>query len=535
MTTRRELMQLSLFAATAAKSATAAAVSRPGNTWGRGFEGQRKADLGDGRFLNPILAGDHPDPTILKDGEDYYMIFTSFESYPGLTVWHSRDLVSWSPQGPALTTPLGSVLAVDLCKHGGRYYIYIPVIPTAISRGFDKPRIFVIHSAGIQGPWSEPIELDISGHIDPGHVVGEDGKRYLFLNGVSRVRLTDDGLAIDGTIEHVYDGWKYPDDWIAEAYALEGPKLVRRGGWFYLISAVGGTAGPPTGHMVIVARSRSIHGPWENCPNNPIVRTRDATERWWSRGHATFVEGPGGDWWMVYHGYENGYWTLGRQALLEPISWTRDDWPRALGGDLSRPLNKPRGGTAVTHGSALSDDFRVNRLGTQWSFYAPGPGEASRARLESGVLVLVGKGREPADASPLTCLVGDHAYEISVEVETTGDCRAGLLLFYSRRLYCGMGYDGADLTTYRSGMPIVYWRESAPAAGKLHMKIVNDRNIVTLYYSADGTTWTRHGLRMETSGYHTNTADELLSLRPALLATGTGEARFRTFRYRSLP
>src|SRR3546814_17757621 len=98
-----------------------------------------------------------------------------------------------------------------------------------------------------------------------------------------------------------------------------------------MITAVGGTAGPPTGHMVIAARSKSIHGPWENCPANPLVRTRSAVEKWWSRGHATLVEGPAGDWWSVYHGYENGYWTLGRQALLDPVEWTDDGWLRMNG------------------------------------------------------------------------------------------------------------------------------------------------------------------------------------------------------------
>jgi xylan 1,4-beta-xylosidase len=97
----------------------AAAATR--REWGSGFEGQRKADRGDGTFLNPIMAGDYPDPTILKDGDDYYMTFTTFESYPGLILWHSRDLVNWSPIGPAITKPLGSVLAADLCKHDGRY------------------------------------------------------------------------------------------------------------------------------------------------------------------------------------------------------------------------------------------------------------------------------------------------------------------------------------------------------------------------------------------------------------------------------
>ena len=132
----------------------------------------------------------------------------------------------------------------------------------------------MIHADAMSGPWSEPIDLGIRGAIDPGHVVGEDGTRYLFTSGVRRIQLADDGLSTVGELEKVYDGWRYPDEWITEAYALEGPKLFRRNEWFYLVSAVGGTAGPPTGHMVIVARSRSVHGPWENHPRNPIARTR---------------------------------------------------------------------------------------------------------------------------------------------------------------------------------------------------------------------------------------------------------------------
>ncbi|HMA45724.1 MAG TPA: glycosyl hydrolase family 28 protein, partial [Frankiaceae bacterium] len=94
--------------------------------WGRGSEGQRRADLGDGCYLNPIFAGDHPDPSVLKDGADYYMTFSSFDAYPGLVVWHSRDLVNWQPVGPALSRNLGSVWAPDLVKHGRRYYVYFP-------------------------------------------------------------------------------------------------------------------------------------------------------------------------------------------------------------------------------------------------------------------------------------------------------------------------------------------------------------------------------------------------------------------------
>ena len=396
--------------------------------WARGVEGQRKADLGDGSFLNPIVAGDRPDPTVLKDGDDYYMTFSSFHSYPGLVIWHSTDLVNWAPVGPTLHKNLGDIWAVDLCKHDGRYFIYIPANPTG--KGWS---IFVIWADDIAGPWSEPVDLDISGSIDPGHVVGEDGRRYLFVNGIRKIRLTDDGLATDGELVDSYNPWRYPDHWITENFAPEGPKLLWRDGWLYLITAVGGTAGPPTGHMVIAARSRSVHGPWEHCPSNPLVRTQSNEEPWWSRGHATVVEGPAGDWWMVYHGYENGFRTLGRQTLLDPVEWTADGWLRAKGSDLSRPLAKPGGGKTSVSGYALSGGFSAKRLGVHWCFHQPGPNEMQRAVFKNDTLRLPAAGASPTDSSPLTCIVGERAYQAEVTLELEGE---GALTLEEYTLFC---------------------------------------------------------------------------------------------------
>lgn len=92
-----------------------------------GIEGQRRADLGNGFYCNPIIAGDHADPTVLKDGDDYYMTHSSFVSSPGVVIWHSRDLVNWTPVCAAQSQFLGDVWAMDLVKHRGRYFIYIPI------------------------------------------------------------------------------------------------------------------------------------------------------------------------------------------------------------------------------------------------------------------------------------------------------------------------------------------------------------------------------------------------------------------------
>ena len=201
----------------------------------RGFDNQRVPDLGNGTFLNPVVSGDRPDPAILKDGADYYMTFSTFDAYPGLTIWHSRDLVNWRPLEAALTRNIGSVWAPSLHKDKGRYLLYIPV------KAKPQNDIFVAWADDITGPWSDPIPLGLPNHIDPCHAVAEDGSRWLFLSGGDRVRLSGDNLSLAGAVEHVYDPWRYPSDWIVEGFSPEGPKIHHIGGWYYMITAVGGT------------------------------------------------------------------------------------------------------------------------------------------------------------------------------------------------------------------------------------------------------------------------------------------------------
>ncbi len=493
--------------------------------WGLGVEGQRKADLGNGYYLNPIVSGDHPDPSILKDGDDYYMTFSSFDAYPGLVLWHSRDLVNWQPIGPTLFKNVGSVWAPDLVKHGSRYYIYFPGIGPYRST-------YVIWADDIRGPWSEPIDLK-NPRIDPGHAVGPDGRRYLFLSAGYMVPLADDGLAIVGPEKKVYPGWRYPEDWIVEGFAQEGPKILKKGDYYYQVLAQGGTAGPPTGHMIVAARSKTLEGPWEDSPYNPIVRAMSAEERWWSKGHGTLVEGPDGRWWIVYHAYERGYYNLGRQALLEPVEWLDDGWFRAAKYDPGRPIPKPVPASTGKHGLAFSGPFTPDRMGLQWSFYKGTDADRDRCRFEDGALVLRAKGTSPADSSPLWFVTGDRAYEIEVEIDADPGATAGLLLFYNSRLYMGLGVSATRFIQHNYGLD----RPGAKpdhVGQSLHVRLRNDHHIVTIHYSTDGRRWERYDRGFEVSGYHHNVGYDFLSLRPALYAAGSGEVRFRNFRYRAL-
>jgi beta-xylosidase len=159
----------------------------------------------------------------------------------------------------------------------------------------------------------------------------------------------------------------------------------------------------------------------------------------------------------------------------------------------------------------------------------------SRVRYEDNAMVVRAKGSQPFDSSPLSFLPGDQAYQVEVDMEISGGAQAGLLLFYNKRLYCGLGYNADSFVMHRYGLER---KQGQPAVSgnRCLMRIANDRHIVTIHTSHDGgRSWQKFGVQMEVSGYHHNVAYDFLSLRPALYVAGKGEARFRNLVYRALP
>jgi beta-xylosidase len=237
---------------------------------------------------------------------------------------------------------------------------------------------------------------------------------------------------------------------------------------------------------------------------------------------------------MVYHAYENGFYNLGRQTLLEPIEWLNDGWFRPAAADAAQPIPKPIPSSVGPHGLAYSDDFSTNRMGVQWSFYGGGAADRERYRYDGDGLVLTAKGTSPSDSSPLWFVTGDHAYEVEVEIVADPEATAGLLLFYNRRLYVGLGVSPKNFIMHSYGLD----RPGAKPGGvgqRVYLRLRNDRHIVSVHYSTDGVTWELFDRRWEVSGYHHNVGYDFLSLRPALYASGKGNVRFKNFRYRALP
>lgn len=462
-----------------------------------------------------ILRGDYPDPSIIRNGQDYYMTHSPFVYTPGFMIWHSRDLMNWEPVARAMTDVVGSAMAPDLVKYGGKYYIYFPA----------AGKNWVIWASNIRGPWSKPIPLEVSG-IDPGHAVDEDGKRYLFLSAGQRVLLSDDGLSVVGKKEQIYAGWEYPKDWKTEGVYLESPKIFHRGEYFYLVSAEGGTAGPPTSHMVVAARSKSINGPWENSPYNPIVHTYSADEPWWSKGHGTVIDDVNGNWWIVYHAYQNGYYTLGRQTLLEPIEWLDDGWFRTA--KTASPIAAV--GVPVAHGMELSDDFSGKELGLQWMTWRNF--DPKSIFLKNGSLHLVAKGIGPQDARLLLVTATDPSYEVQVEVMLEKGSIGGSILFYNEKAFAGMSCDGERFTIYKTATETSQYQNRF--GSHFFLKIVNRKNACDFLASADGRDWATVQAGVDVSEMHHNNFKGFFALRPALMAAGSGEVKFKGFQYRNL-
>ncbi|MBR1703617.1 MAG: family 43 glycosylhydrolase [Lachnospiraceae bacterium] len=302
-------------------------------------------------YKNPIRTGFFPDPSIVRVGEDYYMVNSTFVYFPCIPVSHSKDLIHWEIIGHAITEPEWCMLdgieggrgywAPDISYADGRFYI------TATYRLNDDGTVYrkqiVVSSEKPEGPYSKPAIIDEDG-IDPSIFTDEDGRHYMLLNRGARIfELNEDCTKQISEAELLY----YGDN----KRAPEGPHLLRKDGYYYLFEAEGGT-GP--GHRITVSRSRTLKGNYEPCPYNPIMRQEDAGAGIQRCGHGKPVQTAQGDWYMVYlcgrklvGADGSAYSMLGRETALDPITWTADGWP--IVNDLKGPSClqvKPRTGAA---------------------------------------------------------------------------------------------------------------------------------------------------------------------------------------------
>lgn len=278
-------------------------------------------------YHNPIRTGFYADPSIVRVGKDYYMVNSSFTYFPCIPISHSRDLLHWDIIGYAITEPEYAGLdglesgrgywAPDISYYEERFYI------TATYRRNDSDYPYrsqiIVSSKFPAGPYSKPVMIEEDG-IDPSLFTDEDGSRYMLLNRGARILpLNKEATEQIGEAKLIWYG--------SNKRAPEGPHLIKKDGYYYLFLAEGGTG---MGHQISVARSKTLMGPYEDCPYNPIMRQKDITAVIQRAGHGKPVQTESGDWYMVYlcgRPIDGKYSLLGRETALDPIQWTADGWP----------------------------------------------------------------------------------------------------------------------------------------------------------------------------------------------------------------
>ncbi|KPK57312.1 MAG: xylan 1,4-beta-xylosidase, partial [Planctomycetes bacterium SM23_32] len=317
------------------------------------------------RYTNPVIPGFYPDPSVCRVGRDYYLATSTFEYFPGVPVFHSRDLVHWRQIGHCLTRPeqlplegvasSEGIFAPSLRHHDGRFYM----VTTNVNGGGH----FYVHADDPAGPWSDPVWVK-GGGFDPDLFFAPDGTVYFIHQewghgirqweiDVGSGRLSGEGRSI----------WRGLEDQFCEA-----PHIYHVEGRYYLIVAEGGTH---RGHMVVCGRSDGPEGPFESCPHNPILTHRARVELpIQATGHGDLVQAHDGSWWILFLGIRPvwGAHHLGRETFLAPVTW-ENGWPAVNGGEPVSLEMKADGPPAHPWpAEPVRDDFEAPELRLGWNF-----------------------------------------------------------------------------------------------------------------------------------------------------------------------
>ena len=364
-------------------------------------------DAKEGFYINPVISGAHPDPSICRVGDDFYIVNSSFEYFPGLPIHHSKDLVNWELIGHGLhredqcngemnlvdVQSDGGIHAPTIRYHKGEFYI---ITTNVYNSGDGKPglmRNFIITAENPSGPWSNPHIIEGAPGIDPDIFFDSDGKVYFIgthnpgdmnSNGIGEIwvqELDIKNWMLIGERKTVWDG--------VFGCCTEGPHIYKEHGLYYLLVAEGGTG---KNHAVMMAASENIFGPYEENPRNPVLTTRHVTEDYFvnSTGHADMIELPDKRWYMVSLGKRNdldGDANMGRETYLTPMVWepTIVKWQQVsetkwepvnylfpvaspLTGKVERYEKLPFQDKPQYKNNTFVDDFLFPKLDLEWTF-----------------------------------------------------------------------------------------------------------------------------------------------------------------------
>lgn len=485
-------------------------------------------------YRNPVISGFHPDPSICRSGDDYYLVTSSFEYYPGVPLFHSKDLVNWEQIGHVLNRPE----QIDLSRAGSSLGIFAPAIrvhngifymtTTNVTGGGN----FFVYTDDPRGEWSDPIFVD-QGGIDPDLFFDEDGAVYYTTSLDMSICQSRIDLATGKRLSECVSIWagtggQYP----------EAPHIYRIGDWYYLMVAEGGTE---YGHMVTIARSRKPDGPYESNPANPILSHRSLNKSIQSTGHADLVQTPNGDWWSVFlavrpAGYPNKH-HLGRETCLAPVSWSEDGWP-VIGDNGTVNEIMPVDGLPLQASPAKPkperEEFDGEALAPIWNFLRKSDPTLWSLKDRASSLTLHGAQATLNDAA-VPAFVGRRQQHFLCEAfaqmafapERDGD-EAGLTVFMNERFH----YEIAIVRKY--GQRKLIFRRRVGSLWKVEHEMPWHYDSAVLGVKADKESYT-FGFKQENSEFvafgsgecgllSTEIAGGFTGVFIALYATGNGAA-----------
>jgi xylan 1,4-beta-xylosidase len=401
-----------------------------------------------GQFANPVIGGFYPDPSVCRVGEEYYLACSSFEYFPGVPMFHSRDLVHWRQIGNVLDRPeqlrldtapaSGGCYAPTLRHHDGRFWL---IVTNVSDRGS-----LLVTSTRPEGPWSDPRWLPGVAGIDPDLAWDDAGDCWCTSSGIQQVRIDpESGEVLEGP-RHLWSG-------TPGAQWPEAPHLYQIGGEWYLLIAEGGTE---RGHCVSVARGPSPQGPFQPCPDNPILTHRSTDRPIQNTGHADLVQAHDGSWWLVFlgvrlRGRTPGFHVLGRETFLAPVTWV-DGWP--VVGGVNETMAAPALPAQPFPEVPARDDFDGAALDPVWVSVRSRPSETWSLRERPGWLTLYARGDGLDD--PAVTFVGRRQQHLACQVRARAELAGagGLAVRMDERHHYGVEVADGEVRAYARVGPL---------------------------------------------------------------------------------
>ena len=507
----------------------------PGETLAKAdtsIDTQSATKLHPATFTNPILNGGYPDPSIVRVEDDFYIVNSSFEYFPGLPLHHSRDLVNWELVGYAMHNPdyyrdevnivdvqsNGGIHAPSIRHHEGTFYVITTNVYSPPDGGATRMVNFIVTAEHAEGPWSEPKVIENAPGIDPDIFFDDDGRVwYLGTHAPEKPNFPGEGEIWLHELDA--NTWQLTGErhflWRGACGGTwaEGPHIYKRDGRYYLLVAEGGTH---FNHAAMIAVSDDIRGPYISNARNPIMTSRHLSYDNWvnSTGHADLVELADGRWFMValgIRGDEQRRSNMGRETFLAPVVWEREpfewkqvkhEWPVVAPqtGRIERTLPVPFVRTRQYRKTSFFDDFDDDQLDLQWNFRrVPREGtyslqeEAGILRLYANPEVIRERGR--ASLMGFRQTESDFTYEVSMRyAPKESGVNAGLSVVQKDNNFItftvSQGSDSHVLILHlaEQGQPVQELERAAvdDYEGSILMRLVSKNGQYEFAYSLDG-------------------------------------------------